>query len=1192
MRKKLLSIKYFSPLAEKTRFPFPFVWHLFVWIILSTMTFSSAGYTQNVYEMQDLVVFDCEGIFTDSNNGAEEGQYAHNENYTFTICVQGATEIIVVFDYFATEANFDILSVYDGPDTSSPLIAQLSGTLQPPPTLLALSGCITFHFVSDENIAAIGWQASWSVEIEDPQPPNLQLPTSPDCPMYMASFYIDDGIPCDLLINENFSLVGPSTANILDVIPIDCDDETGLAQNFEVFFDPPPEVTGNYRLFFSGILPDNCGNNHEVESNLLFLLENCPLKVEIVLVDGPGCPGECIYFSAVVSGGSGNYSYSWNFTASNTDIVSLCPELTTEVTLLVTDNNGGNTGEAFFVYTPLESPAFLNPLQSDTFCASRGDHIFQMSITGGEFYSEIIPNAHRQTGRYQFWRWRTEEEPLNRDIITYFAPNGCSVSDTVYVRHIRSGDREAACLGADPWVVSGGFPNGGYWSGPHIDSSGLFFPEVEGSFLITYNALNGCSESKRVDVGAELMMPDIDTICSSQLYFLEASIYGGRWYGPGITNRINGRLEPWRAAPNESYTYTYILEGCEAEIEIYIKELYAGGEITLCSADSLLLLPVSGDWSGPGEFISTENAFDISSLNPGEYEFTLSLGGCQDILTLYLTDVQIGSYNPTFFCPDHPPQYLWSFLWVHPWGGDINGNGIVNVGGEWYFDPTIAGPGEHYVYFENLGCRDSVLLTVDQYAEIPEYWFCDRNNPTILTADPPGGQWSGPGFLNPTQGLFDPSLAGTGSHEVVYTAPSGCRTLTVIEVAEFEEVSIEGIERRYCYFDSLIQISLLPSGGEFTINGLPSEAGFSPAMLGTGIHEFLYRRGEGVCSSSERLFITVLNPLSVQSGLENDTICAGSNVVLEVIASGGVGGLTYNWGGSLGFGNSQIIFPDSSAWYSVRVEDNCSEPLQDSVYVHVNPLPDISYTTGPSVCFGEYSYIEVYANQNVPYHFLWLTDSLREGPRLIAGPGNYILLVEDQGTGCSEEYSLTIPGPGALSANFSTIPNQPCIDLINNRLEVINLSFGHERIWLDFGDGTGLHEWTDEDLIFHYYNSPGEYTIHLYVENGLGCRDTIERDICVENAIRLFIPNAFSPNGDGNNDHLEIYGIGVDENLHWQIYDRYGARVFESFRKSDTWDGTFQAKELPAGPYLLIAQYRDMFSGEEFQIEQLLYLIR
>jgi gliding motility-associated-like protein len=57
------------------------------------------------------------------------------------------------------------------------------------------------------------------------------------------------------------------------------------------------------------------------------------------------------------------------------------------------------------------------------------------------------------------------------------------------------------------------------------------------------------------------------------------------------------------------------------------------------------------------------------------------------------------------------------------------------------------------------------------------------------------------------------------------------------------------------------------------------------------------------------------------------------------------------------------------------------------------------------------------------------------------------------------------------------------------------------------------------------------------------------------------VPNAFSPNGDGENDMLYVLGDGVTM-LNFIVYDRWGEKVFETMSLSAGWDGTFRGKEL------------------------------
>ena len=57
----------------------------------------------------------------------------------------------------------------------------------------------------------------------------------------------------------------------------------------------------------------------------------------------------------------------------------------------------------------------------------------------------------------------------------------------------------------------------------------------------------------------------------------------------------------------------------------------------------------------------------------------------------------------------------------------------------------------------------------------------------------------------------------------------------------------------------------------------------------------------------------------------------------------------------------------------------------------------------------------------------------------------------------------------------------------------------------------------------------------------------------------LYVPNGFSPNGDGQNDVLYVRGGGVTE-MSWVIYDRWGEKVFETTDPKQGWDGTYKGK--------------------------------
>ena len=78
----------------------------------------------------------------------------------------------------------------------------------------------------------------------------------------------------------------------------------------------------------------------------------------------------------------------------------------------------------------------------------------------------------------------------------------------------------------------------------------------------------------------------------------------------------------------------------------------------------------------------------------------------------------------------------------------------------------------------------------------------------------------------------------------------------------------------------------------------------------------------------------------------------------------------------------------------------------------------------------------------------------------------------------------------------------------------------------------------------------------------------------------MFIPNLFTPNGDGSNDVFKAYGYGFQENIEFKIYNRWNRVVYEantfSALKDLGWDGNFNGEEQPDGVYIWILNATDL----------------
>jgi len=1146
-------------------------------LLLGSIFVSAEGFSQPVYIMQNLTVTDCEGTLTDSDEGLEEGQYNHNEDLTFTICVDDADEIRVVFDFFATEENLDILNVYDGPDTNSPLIASLSGIINPPPLILATSGCITFQFSSDESIAAAGWSANWEVTVNEPPLPTLVLPESPECPLSSLLFELDIPIPCDQFTLDAFSLVGPGSYSVSSIDLLDCDSTTQMASSFEVSFSSEIDIPGSFRLFFEGEIFDACGESHPFSTNALFEVANCPITVEIEQLER-ACRGDCGRLEALVRGNdAGDFTFDWSHTGLDDAEVPICPDTSVQVTVEVTDLTSGSMATDTFLYLPFPDPQFLNPLEGDTVCSSRGDHIYSVSPVGGQFYSSVIPDWERESGRYQFWRWNNSSD-LNQDIIEYVDPNGCRTQDTVWIHAVWAGSLQSSCLEAGTFELNGGNPTGGVWSGPHTTPDGEFDPVQSGDFVVSYTATNGCVSSKTVRVLDTIIMPDIDTICRTQRVFLEAEPYGGRWSGPGIVNTVNGRLDGWRPNPGNTYTYRYQLEGCSAEMDIHIRDIQAGPDRTRCVGDSLLNVFPAGDWTGPAPYIDSIQAFDISGLSPGVYDFRFTAFGCSDRFELQLVDVRMEEESPLNFCLVNDTFALNDYISFFPAAGTASGSGIFYMDDEFFFNPILSGPGRHPIAWDALGCSDTLWFEVESPADIPDYSFCDRSSTEFLTATPAGGYWRGPGFLDEASGLFDPQSLPVGFHTIYYIAPSGCETQAEIEIFEFEEAEIVNLAQQYCFNDSLIIVQLRPPGGEFTINGQSGISQFRPSELGSGNHELSYERGTGACASSDRQFITILPPIEGTVSASADTLCPNQSTEIEVVSTGGRGQRVTTWDQGLGFGASHIVRPTGSSWYTVSVEDECSLPFEDSLFIFQYPPFSYGQEQGPAVCFEDSTYAEIQLDTS-DYLIQWMVGEEHIGNRYVGSPGIYSVQITERISGCVQDSFIELPGSPPIRANMTRIPNQNCIDNIENEIEVIDLSVGYTQGQIDFGDQSGVFTFQAGEILRHEYQDTGTFTIQLIVENELGCIDSIQDTICVENIARIFVPNVFSPNGDGRNDEFFFTAFGIRD-VEWAVYNRYGDQLFVSQSIFDSWDGTFRGKIMDTGVYVLRISYTDIGTGE------------
>ncbi len=112
------------------------------------------------------------------------------------------------------------------------------------------------------------------------------------------------------------------------------------------------------------------------------------------------------------------------------------------------------------------------------------------------------------------------------------------------------------------------------------------------------------------------------------------------------------------------------------------------------------------------------------------------------------------------------------------------------------------------------------------------------------------------------------------------------------------------------------------------------------------------------------------------------------------------------------------------------------------------------------------------------------------------------------------------------------------------------------------------------------------------VKNEAGCTDTASLSVTVyKGSPNIFIPTAFTPNGDGRNDQLRLITAGILQVEYFRIFNRWGQMIFTTNNLDKGWNGNFQGQPQATGAYVWMVKGID-YTGKDFFLKGLVTLIR
>lgn len=326
---------------------------------------------------------------------------------------------------------------------------------------------------------------------------------------------------------------------------------------------------------------------------------------------------------------------------------------------------------------------------------------------------------------------------------------------------------------------------------------------------------------------------------------------------------------------------------------------------------------------------------------------------------------------------------------------------------------------------------------------------------------------------------------------------------------------------------------------------------------------------------------------SINPSNTSDVSCNGdTDGQIEVTWSGGnAGSATYTWTNNVS--TSSVATGLSVGSYTVTVTDQngCS----DEASYTVSQPPPITFVIAPisePLCNGYQTFVAIdtayggSGGNDLQFFF-----SVDGGPRqpiigtipILAGD-HYVTVFDING--CTSEQNISVDEPSPLIVNLGPdieieLGDSTLLDpIIGSELQIDSIIWDPtERLRCNVSDCSEVWVSPFNDIV---------YTLTVVDTNG--CVGSDDIFIQVDKNRNVFIPNIFTPNGDGTNDVFRVHaGVGVERIKSFQVFSRWGETVFEARDLipndigDDGWDGTFKGDFMNPGVfvYLIEVEFTD-----------------
>jgi gliding motility-associated-like protein len=705
----------------------------------------------------------------------------------------------------------------------------------------------------------------------------------------------------------------------------------------------------------------------------------------------------------------------------------------------------------------------------------------------------------------------------------------------------------------------GGADVGGTWTDPNNAlSNGTFNPALSepGVFTYTVSGTSPCASASATVTVNLVPQPNAGTSSSLQVCNSSGPVNlftslgsnaqaGGSWSGPGGA-ASDGTYTPG-TSPVGNYSYSVsgtapcVLATAVVTVSAFVPpNAGTDGALLLCSSDGATNLypalggsTAGGTWSAPGGGAST------GSINPataasGAYSYTVPANGpCPaDVaqVQVTITTAPVAGTNGTqSLCSSSSG----SFALVNALGGS------PDAAGAWTFGGIAHGP--NYVP--------------------------GTDAPGVFTYTVQGGAPCGSASATVTMSVVQAADAGTGGMaQICAGSPS---------------------------FDPQAWLTGNPQlGGVWTGPSGNTITSVNPAAALSGLYTYTVQ-GTAPCPADQAVMSITVNQLPNAGSDASISLCMDANSLPLMGSLGGTPNQGGTWNGPSTLAGSQFTpGTDTPGVYTYTVPGSgaCAGLTSTaSVTVAVTPLPVPVVSFGPAQGCAPF-YLECHVDG--PAGLSGATWNFGDGNTGVGYPnashvytagGTYSIhgTVTDA-AGCSGTFNfpeLVFASEGPVADFQLSAPSvgvqKPEVQVFHS--EEPNVQYG----WTLDGQaitGSGNFTLTVDPAVI------GDHLICLTATDSMGCPNEFCRNLLVDDNLGVYVPNAFSPDGDGHNEVFKPVIIGyAKETYELNIFDRWGTTVFSSKDASIAWNGAKNnsGAVLPQAVYVWRVTARDQFTTDQ-----------